>query len=301
MPKAERILNAENHLCFCMILDNTLDIAMNYENKEETAIGNSAALLRTSFLLILIILGVFGYAFYIILKRKKSLILKRDFINNLTHEFKTPIFSISLAAKTLKERGKSQQLETLDTLANLISHEANRLKTHVDNILQIAMIDSGNFSLDKKNIDLHAAIHHVVSSFSMILHKRNGKIRLILEAQNHTVFADETHINNLLYNLIDNGQKYSEGAPDIEIMTSDHKDGIHLTIKDHGIGMDKTTQKYVFDQFYRSQQGDIHTVKGFGLGLSYVKKIVDLHKGSIHLKSDPGKGSAFTIFLPRIS
>ena len=301
LPKANRVMEAENHMCFCMILDSTLDISMEYFNKDQSALINSAGLLAVSFLLIIIILIIFGYTFRIIRKQKKLSDLKRDFINNLTHEFKTPIFSISLAAKSLKEKNKTHQLESLDTYADLIGDETNRLKTQVDKILQIAMLDSGQLTLEKKPVDLHEAIKKVAAGFAIIIEKKQGKVSLNLQAGNPVITADETHLNNLLYNLIDNGQKFSEGSPYIEILTQDHPMGISFTIKDHGIGMDKITQKYIFDQFYRASQGDLHNVKGFGLGLSYVKKIVDFHKGSISLKSEPGKGSEFTIILPQVS
>ena len=132
----------------------------------------------------------------------------------------------------------------------------------------------------------------------MIISEKEGSIKFNLNAAKHQIVADETHLNNVLFNLIDNAQKYSDKNPDIEIVTEDADNGVILTIKDYGIGMDQTTQKYVFDQFYRAQSGNVHTVKGFGLGLSYVKKIIEFHKGTISLNSEPGKGSMFKIFLP---
>lgn len=298
LPKARRVMNAQNHLCFCMILNNTLDISMNYTNTEEEVIGNSAELLKTSFLLIVIILSIFGYAFYTIRKQKKLSDLKRDFINNLTHEFKTPIFSISLAAKSLKEKEEVKRSDKMNSYVDLIGHETKRLQTQVDKILQMAMLDAGHLTLEKKKLDIHESINHVTSGFAIIIEEKGGSISLDLQAKKYMITVDETHLNNVLYNLIDNAQKYTDGAPDIKITTLDNPNGIKLIIKDHGIGMDKTTQKYVFDQFYRVQQGDVHTVKGFGLGLSYVKRIIEIHKGYIHLHSDLGKGSEFSIFLP---
>jgi len=300
LPKAQKVLDAENHLCFCNIADNTLDIALTYSNKEEAAIGKSAQILQASLLLILIILSAFGYTLYTISKQKKLSDLKRDFINNLTHEFKTPIFSISLAAKALKENEPVRSSEKMSSYANLIGSETKRLQTQVDKILQMALLDSGNLTLEKKKLDLHQSIKNVAESFEMIISQRSGKITMDLQASNHTILADETHVNNILYNLIDNAQKYSEGSPIIEVSTEDKgEQGILLVIKDQGIGIDKKVQKYVFDQFYRAEQGDVHTVKGFGLGLSYVKRIIEFHQGSINLKSNPGKGSEFKIFLPQ--
>lgn len=300
LPKAKVVIEADNHMCFCMILPSTLDISMTYLNKEETLIGDSIKILRTSFLLIVVIIASFWYTIYTIRKQKKLSDLKRDFINNLTHEFKTPIFSISLAAKSIEEQTSTEASSKLNSYANLISNESKRLQTQVDKILQMALLDSGNLTLEKKTLDLHECIRNVAEGFTMIIEEKQGNMIMNLNASKTTITADETHLNNVLFNLIDNGQKYTEGPPTIEIVTEDIPEGIQLIIRDHGIGMDQTTQKYIFDQFYRAQSGDVHDVKGFGLGLSYVKKIVEFHKGSIHLKSTPGQGSEFSIQLPTV-
>ncbi|MEL7002050.1 MAG: HAMP domain-containing sensor histidine kinase [Bacteroidota bacterium] len=300
MPKANKVLDAENHLCLCSITNNTFDIGLTYANKEEAAIGQSARILQISLLLILLILGAFGFTIYTITRQKKLSDLKRDFINNLTHEFKTPIFSISLASKSLKNQQPVTENKKLNSYVDLIGSETKRLQTQVDKILQMALLDSGNLTLEKKVLDLHESIENVVESFNMIIESRSGQIKLNLNAQRHKILADETHVNNILYNLIDNAQKYSEGAPVIEITTEDSDKGsILLTIKDQGIGIDRKVQKYIFDQFYRVEKGDIHTVKGFGLGLSYVKRIIEFHQGTISLRSELGKGSEFKIFLPK--
>lgn len=301
LPKAQKVLDAENHLCFCNIAENTLDIALTYSNKEEAVIGKSPRVLQTSIMMILLILSAFGYTIYTISKQKKLSDLKRDFINNLTHEFKTPIFSISLAAKSLLENEPVRSSEKMTSYANLIGSETKRLQTQVDKILQMALLDSGNLTLEKKKLDLHESIQNVAESFDMMISQREGKISFNLNAKNQMISADETHVNNILYNLIDNAQKYSEGPPIIEIQTEDSdRNGILLLIKDEGVGIDKKVQKYVFDQFYRAEQGDVHTVKGFGLGLSYVKRIIEFHQGTISLRSEPGKGSEFKIFLPQV-
>lgn len=297
MAKAEMVVQADNHMCFCMVLNNTLDISMTYGNAEEAALGNSANILKVSFLLILVIGGAFWYTIHTIRKQKKLSDLKRDFINNLTHEFKTPIFSISLAAKSIAEQANPK--EKLTAYANLISGESKRLQAQVDKILQMALLDSGNLTLEKQTLDLHEAIENVVAAFRIIIEDKQGTITLDLKATRQQLVADETHLNNILFNLIDNAQKYTDGKPMIEVGTEDAKDGVMLTIKDHGIGMDAKTQQYIFDQFYRAERGDVHSVKGFGLGLSYVKKIVTFHRGDITLKSAPGQGSTFHIYLPQ--
>lgn len=298
LPKARNVLLAENHLCFCMILSTTLDIAMTYTNKKETVIGESARIIRMSFLLILIILIAFGYTIYTLRKQKKLSDLKRDFINNLTHEFKTPIFSISLAAKTLHEQTEVKASDKMNSYVDLIALESRRLQTQVDKILQMAMIDSGNLTMEPKLIDLHVLIRQVVESFSLIIAEKQGEINLHLNAENAKIVADETHFKNLIYNLIDNAQKYNNGAPLIDITTRLDGNQIEISIEDNGIGIDSSNQKLIFDQFYRAEKGDLHTVKGFGLGLSYVKRIVHFHKGSIRLSSTVGSGSIFTITIP---
>jgi two-component system, OmpR family, phosphate regulon sensor histidine kinase PhoR len=301
-PEAETVMAAESHLCFCMIYPKKLDIAMTYTNKKAAVLGESADIIRTSLVLIVVVLGAFGYTIYTINKQKKLSDLKRDFINNLTHEFKTPIFTISLAARSLKEKEEVKVSEKMTSYVNLIGAESKRLQTQVDKILQMALLDSGNLHLEKKTLDLHELIRQVADSFAMIIAEKQGEVRLHLNATRHLITADETHIKNVLYNLIDNAQKYTTGAPEIQITTSDtQQNGILLVVKDHGIGIDEPVQKYIFDQFYRAQQGDIHTVKGFGLGLSYAKRIVEFHKGTISLKSQPGAGSEFSIFLPQVS
>lgn len=298
LPKAQSVLSAENHLCFCMILDNTLDIAMTYTNKQATVLNESASILIVTFLLIVIIISAFAYTIYTINRQKKLSDLKRDFINNLTHEFKTPIFSISLAAKSLQKSPDFNPTEKMSSYIELISNENKRLQTQVDKILQIALLDSGNLTLEKKKIDLHDLIQKVAESFKIIIEEKKGTAILKLNATNSIVIADETHLNNIVYNLIDNAQKYCDKTPKIEISTHDSKEGILLTIKDNGIGMKKEVQRFVFDQFYRAQKGNVHNIKGFGLGLSYVKNIVEAHKGWVGLTSEFNKGSEFTICLP---
>ncbi len=298
LPKARFVMEADNHMCFCMMLDNTLDISMTYTNLEETAIGNSAGLLRASFVIILLILAAFWYTIYTIRKQKRLSDLKRDFINNLTHEFKTPIFSISLAANALKSQKEVTPSPALTSYADVIMTESRRLKTQVEKILQTALLESGNINLEKNEIDLHDIVTSVAKRFDVINQENKGKITLKLEASNSKIIGDETHLNNVLFNLIDNGIKYSDNAPDITITTCDDPIGLLLTVQDRGIGIDKNTQKHIFEQFYRGQKGDVHDVKGFGLGLSYVKKIVEYHKGKVHLKSTPGEGSEFLIYLP---
>ncbi len=224
--------------------------------------------------------------------------IKNDFINNLTHEFKTPIASIALATSMLKSNKPSIEKRKRANYLNLIELESKRLEGQVDKVLQIAMIDSGNFTLEKKRLDVHEVIKRVVSSTELVVSKRKGSISLNLNATQSEVMADGTHLVNIIYNLIDNALKYTIDIPEITITTSDHVQGIEISIQDNGIGIGEDIQHYIFDKFYRAESGNIQNAKGFGLGLSYVKKIIEEHKGRIDLRSTLDKGSEFRLYFP---
>lgn len=244
---------------------------------------------------IFLLSGCFSYTVWTIRKQKRLSEMKNDFINNLTHEFKTPIFSIDLAAGILKNAPEVASSDRLESYASIIKTENERLKNQVDKVLQMALVDSDNFRLEKKNIDLHELVHKVVNSFAMLIKERSGEIVLNLEAERTQLFGDETHLKNIIYNLLDNAQKYSPDRPKITISTKDSEEGIVLQIEDNGIGMSEQVQKFVFDKFYRADSGDVHNTKGFGLGLSYVKSVIDAHQGKIKLISRPNEGSKFTL------
>ena len=274
------------------------DISIGYPNQMEAFAGVNAKFLKITVLFLLIVILAFAYTVITINKQKKLSALKNDFINNLTHEFKTPIFSISLASGLLRKSDEVRESERLTRYAELIDNEGQRLKSQVDKILQMALIDSGNFKLDKKPVDLHELIKKVAGSFELIVHERSGTLDLNLDARKSVIVADETHLNNIVYNLLDNAVKYTEDEPEITVTTVDSEKGVTIKIKDDGIGMGEEVQKFVFDKFYRAGSGDLHNVKGFGLGLSYVKSVIEAHKGKIGINSKKNKGSEFSIFLP---
>ncbi|GAB5524105.1 MAG: hypothetical protein Roseis2KO_19770 [Roseivirga sp.] len=270
------------------------DISFNYPN----FIAENAAMLRVTILLLLVLVLAFAYTVITINRQKKLSELKNDFINNLTHEFKTPIFSISLASGLLKKSEKIKESDKLMKYAELIDNEGQRLKSQVDKVLQMALIDSGNFKLEKKQLDLHELISKVAKNFELVVSERDGLLELDLHARRHIIVADETHLNNIIYNLLDNAVKYTDKKPEITVSTTDSDKGIELKIRDNGIGIGEDVQKFIFDKFYRAESGNLHNVKGFGLGLSYVKSVIDAHKGRIRLDSKRDKGSEFSIFLP---
>ncbi len=276
---------------------NSFHLALFFPSQDAYVFAQSSGALILSVLFIALLIGCFVYTLIIIQRQKKLSAIKNDFINNLTHEFKTPIASISLATSILKGDKKVDKRKKSNYL-DLIELESKRLEGQVDKVLQIAMIDSGNFTLEKKQLDVHEVINQVVESMHLVVSKRNGDIDLKLNATKSEVLADRTHLVNIIYNLIDNALKYTVDVPHISITTYDSSQGIEISIKDNGIGIGEEIQKYIFDKFYRAETGNVQNAKGFGLGLSYVKKIIDEHKGQVGLKSKPNDGSEFLLYFP---
>ena len=271
---------------------------MFFPDQDAYVFAQSSGALLLSILFIALLIGSFCYTLIVISKQKRLSSIKNDFINNLTHEFKTPIASIALATSMLKNEKHKPDRNRRANYLNLIELESKRLEGQVDKVLQIAMIDSGNFTLEKEELDVHEVIKRVVDSMKLAVNKRKGTISLNLQSTTSTVLADGTHLLNIIYNLVDNALKYTVDVPEITITTSDHPEGIEISIRDNGIGIGEEIQHYIFDKFYRAESGNIQNVKGFGLGLSYVKKIIEEHKGKIQLQSKLNQGSEFKIYFP---
>lgn len=248
--------------------------------------------------IILIIIIFFSYTINIILKQKRLSEMKNDFINNITHEFKTPISTISLSAEVLLKPDITQQPDRLKSYAKIIQDENNRLKNQVDKVLQLATIERDVLKLENEPIDLHELIKNSIKSFELIVSQQGGTIETQLKAPNAIFHGDKVHISNILYNLIDNAVKYSPENPKIVIATSPYKDGIEISVRDNGVGISDEAQKHIFEKFYREPTGNVHNIKGFGLGLNYVKTIVEFYNGTIRLVSKKGEGSTFIIKLP---
>ncbi|MBO3698056.1 sensor histidine kinase KdpD [Roseivirga sp. E12] len=279
-------------------MDGDYHLAVFFPSQNAYVFAQSSGALILSIVFILLLLFCFAYTLIVIQRQKKLSVIKNDFINNLTHEFKTPIASIALATSMLKRDSVDENEVKKANYLDLIEHEGKRLEGQVDKVLQIAMIDSGNFSLNKKLLNVHEAIKRVVESMSLVVSKRQGQIELDLKASQAEVMADETHLVNVIYNLVDNALKYTVDVPIISITTRDSEDGIEISIKDNGIGIGEEIQKYIFDKFYRAEKGNVHNVKGFGLGLSYVKNIIEAHSGKIGLSSEINRGSEFRMYFP---
>lgn len=255
-------------------------------------------LLILSTLFIIIIIFTFYYTFTIIYKQKKISIIKNDFINNMTHELKTPISTISLACEALSDKDLGSSENTRTRFVSMINEENKRLGVLVENVLQSAVLDRGEIQLKLEQIDLNNIIEKAVKNVIIQVEKNNGTIEIDSRAKNTSILADSIHITNVIYNLLDNANKYTPSNPRITISTEDVVKGVVIKIKDNGIGITKENQQKIFDKLYRVPTGDRHDVKGFGLGLSYVKAIIDKHEGKITISSSLGKGTTFSIHLP---
>jgi two-component system phosphate regulon sensor histidine kinase PhoR len=249
--------------------------------------------------IILFVLVFFGFSISIIFRQKKLSEIKNDFINNMTHELKTPIATIGLSSETLMNLGKVDQ-DKLLRYASIIYKENKRLESQVERVLNVANLDKGEVKLNLTTIDLHEIIEEAKDNFEFNqLEEKGGSIRLTLSADQNVISADIVHVTNIINNLIDNAIKYCDAIPQILIETTNPKTGkVTIRIKDNGKGIARENLKYIFDKFYRVPTGNLHDVKGFGLGLFYVKTIIEALNGTIQVKSIVGKGSEFLITLP---
>ncbi len=263
---------------------------------------NMWSVFLSSILLFLAVGGVFYSSINTMLKQKKLADIKNDFINNMTHEFKTPISTISLAVEVMKDSDVKKDNVKMNRYLNIIQDENRRLGTQVEKVLQMALLDKGEVKLRLDSVDVHETIEQVLTNLSVQIEQKNGIVNLELEADNSAIVADEVHLTNIIYNLLDNANKYSPENPEITIRTENVGNLLKISISDKGIGMTKDQVARIFERFYRVPTGNLHDVKGFGLGLSYVKKMVELHNGQIFVESKLGEGSKFEIiFSPSIA
>lgn len=252
----------------------------------------------SSILITFIVLTLFSLALYIIFKQKRLSEMKNDFVNNMTHELKTPISTISLASQMLNDRSIPDEQKNLAHISRIIQTESKQLGFQVERVLQMAIFDHGELKLKEEEINLHELIETVAQNFLLQIDKRGGKLEFLPEAEDPVILGDTMHITNVISNLMENALKYTKQTPKISVLTKNEAGNIIISVRDNGIGISKEDQKRIFDKFYRVPTGNIHNVKGFGLGLSYVKLIVDQHHGSIRIKSEADKGSSFDIHLP---
>jgi two-component system phosphate regulon sensor histidine kinase PhoR len=270
-------------------------IRLAFPQKNSLILTKMTATLATTGGLLFVLVLCFGYTIFSILRQKKVSEMKNDFINNMTHEFKTPVSTIMIASEALKDNEIAQDRSRVARLANIIYEENERLGSHIERVLNIARIEKNDFKLEKKPLDVNEMIAVVIDSMTLKLQKCNARTTLQLDAENAIISADELHFSNVIYNLVDNAIKYSINDPDITISTLNKNGQVVIRVADKGIGMSRDQQTKIFEQFYRIPTGNLHDVKGFGLGLSYVNTVVKRLNGIISVRSEKEKGSEFEL------
>lgn len=254
-----------------------------------------------SLLFTLIIIVGYMSAVYQLIKQRKISQMKSDFINNMTHEFKTPIATINLALDAIKNPKIFNNKEKVSNYISIIKHENKRMNAQVENVLRISKLRKKQLNISKDRLELHDLIKDAITHVELIVQNRKGYIKTNFKAIKSSILANDSYFTNVIVNILDNAVKYSEGPPKIDILTENIGNNIFMSIKDQGIGISKAAHKRVFEEFYREHTGNVHNVKGHGLGLANVKRIIDNHQGIISLESEKGKGSIFTIKLPLIT
>ena len=273
-------------------------LVVHIPEKKELIIRSMAYLLIASAFFTLIIIATFGVTISTILRQKKLSEIKSDFINNMTHEFKTPIATISLASDSIANPKTLENKDQIMNFLRIIKSENKRMNNQVERVLQMSLLDKKDFQLDLQPVHGHPVIEQVVNNIRLQLDKNGGAIYYDPEAEDDSIYVDEEHLLNILYNLVDNAIKYSGSTPEVSLKTKNHKGYLVISVEDNGIGIRKEEQSRIFDKFYRVSTGNVHNVKGFGLGLSYVKAVVKEMKGDIKVNSQYGKGTRFDVFLP---
>ncbi|MBU2940609.1 HAMP domain-containing histidine kinase [Lacinutrix sp. C3R15] len=290
VPIFENELNANNYR-----------LLVNFPEHNKFIWSSIITMMLLSVVFTTIIIIAYASALLQLFKQRKISEIKTDFINNMTHEFKTPIATINLALDAIKNPKIIDDKSKVLRYLNMIKEENKRMHAQVENVLRISKLEKNELNISKENVNLHDLIEDAITHVELIIEDKKGYLKTNLNAEKTSVLANDTHFTNVIVNILDNAIKYSPGAPEIEVSTENVGENILLKIKDHGSGMSKVAQKRVFEKFYREHTGDIHNVKGHGLGLAYVKRMVDDHQGYISVESEKEKGSTFTIRLPLIS
>jgi two-component system phosphate regulon sensor histidine kinase PhoR len=277
------------------VINDPGKISIYFPQKNKLILTKMTASMATSGALLLVLVICFSYTIFLIVKQKKVSEMKMDFINNMTHEFKTPVSTIMIASEALRDKEIIEDKARVERLANIIFEENQRLGSHIERVLNIARIEKNDFRLDIKDIDVNEMVTTVLDSMALKLQKHQVIAHLNLDAKHAIIQADELHFSNVLYNLIDNAIKYSPETPEITISTINKDENLVIRVADKGMGMSRDQQTKIFEQFYRIPTGNLHDVKGFGLGLSYVNTIVKRLNGTISVRSEKEKGSEFEL------
>ncbi len=282
----------------CLWKEEYFHIELIFPSQRKQVLLETSMWLGFSGLFIIIVIFSFTYTITTIIKQKKISEIKNDFINNMTHEFKTPISTISLAAEVLVNSDTKSSNERIQKYSRIIYDENQRMRKQVERVLQVALLDKGEFKLNKTLFDLHKVIKETVQNLCIDLCEEKIHVLYSFNADKYEILADKMHITNVIVNLVDNAIKYTGDDAVINIESKNVDTGILFSVEDNGIGMNPDTLKHIFDKFYRVPTGNIHNVKGFGIGLYYVKNMVQAHGGYIDVKSEIKKGTRFDVFLP---
>ena len=278
----------------------SFSLLLSFPKKKSFLISSILGLAILSLLFTLIIITSYASAIYQLIRQKQISEIKTDFINNMTHEFKTPIATINLAVEAIKNPKIINDNEKVKRYLQIIREENKRMLAQVENVLRISKLEKNQLDIRKDRVDVHDIIHDAITHIELIVADRGGYIETHLDATRTDVLASEMHFTNVIVNILDNAVKYSVDSPKIDVFTELVKNSIIIKIQDQGAGMSNAVLKKVFEKFYREHTGDIHNVKGHGLGLAYVKKIIEDHQGEVYADSEKGKGSTFYIKLPLI-
>jgi two-component system phosphate regulon sensor histidine kinase PhoR len=282
-------------------MNSSYQLYVNFSEKEKLVLNSIIGMALLSLTFTSVIILAYASALSQIFKQRQISEIKTDFINNMTHEFKTPIATINLALDALKNPKVKDDNEFLGRYLGMIREENRRMHAQVENVLRISKLEKNEIDVPKERVKLHEIIDDAITHVSLIVEDRGGYINTHFDAQKSSVLGNELHLTNVVVNILDNAIKYTEGIPKIDVFTENVKNSIILKIVDQGMGMSNAVQKKIFEKFYREHTGDIHNVKGHGLGLAYVKRILDDHDAQIYVESEKDKGSTFIIKLHLIS
>ncbi len=280
------------------IFANPEYLLLYFPQQERYILSQMNTMLATSIVLLMIIVSSFAFTIFTIFRQKKLSVMKNDFINNMTHELKTPISTISLACQALIDQDVKKSETLYQSYINVINEENERLGLLTEKVLQTALIEKARIRLTLAGVDIHELIENAIQKIGLQVKTKHGTISTLYQAKYSFVKADKVHLTNVFSNLLDNANKYSPHAPEITVITENASDGVLIHVEDKGVGISRTNQKKIFENLYRVSTGNIHDVKGFGLGLGYVKSIVESHDGKVSLESEPNKGSRFSVFIP---
>ena len=274
---------------------------LTFPQKKKFLFSELIGICILSIIFTLIIVIAYSSALNQLIKQRQISEIKTDFINNMTHEFKTPIATINLALDAIKNPKVIEDKEKVLRYLQMIKEENKRMHAQVENVLRISKLDKKELDINKESTNIHEIIEDAIEHVNLIVEDRNGTITTHFDAPRTSVLLNDVHFTNVIVNILDNAIKYSPEEPMIDIQTENVKDFVIVKIKDQGSGMSKVAQKRIFEKFYREHTGDLHNVKGHGLGLSYVKRIIEDHNGQIFVESEKGKGSVFIIKIPLIN